>query len=105
VELVRAFSDPADGRHSLQIEVNRRLYMDERTGEKTPGYARLARDIERLVKAICGYATERGSHLCNGHHDHSACGHDHHHPHGHEHGHGHHHPHHGRDHGHSKDEH
>jgi len=107
VELVRAFSDPADGRHSLQIEVNRRLYMDERTGEKTPGYARLARDIERLVKAICGYATERGSHLCDGHHDHdhSACGHDHHHPHGHEHGHGHHHPHHGHDHGHSKDEH
>jgi N-formylglutamate deformylase len=31
VELVRAFSDPQGGRHSLQIEVNRRLYMDERT--------------------------------------------------------------------------
>jgi N-formylglutamate amidohydrolase len=105
VELVRAFSDPADGRHSLQIEVNRRLYMDERTGEKTPGYARLARDIERLVKAICGYAAERGSHACGGHHDHdhSACGHDHHHPYGHDHGH--HHTHHGHDHGHSKDEH
>jgi N-formylglutamate amidohydrolase len=105
VELVRAFSDPADGRHSLQVEVNRRLYMDERTGEKTPGYARLGRDIERLVKAICGYAAERGSHRCeSGHdHDHAACGHHHHghhDHHGHAHGadHGHDHPH-----GHRKD--
>jgi N-formylglutamate amidohydrolase len=102
VELVRAFSDPAVGRHSLQVEVNRRLYMDERTGEKSPGFARLARDIERLVKAICAYASERGSHRCEGRHDHPACGHDHHHPHGHDHGH--HHPHNGQDHGHGKDE-
>src|SRR5438477_9101076 len=29
VELVRAYSDPARGRNSLQIEVNRKLYMDE----------------------------------------------------------------------------
>ena len=39
VELVRAFSDPAGGRHSLQVEVNRRLYMDERTRAKTAGFA------------------------------------------------------------------
>jgi N-formylglutamate amidohydrolase len=89
VELVRAFSDPAAGRHSLQIEVNRKLYLNEATGQKTPGFARLARDIERMVKAICGYATERGSHRCAGDHDHDHCDHDHHH--GHDHGHGHHH--------------
>jgi N-formylglutamate deformylase len=95
VELVRAFSDPAAGRHSLQIEVNRRLYMDERTGEKTPGFARLARDIERMVGAICGYAAERGSHRCDGphDHDHAHCGHDHHHDHHDDHDHGHHHDH------------
>ena len=29
VELVRAFGCPAEGRHSLQIEINRKLYMDE----------------------------------------------------------------------------
>lgn len=97
VELVRAFSDPAAGRHSLQIEVNRRLYMDERSREKTPGFTRLARDLERLVKAVCGYAAERGSHRCaDGHHHdhgHEHCGHDHHHGHDHDH-------HHGHDHGH-----
>jgi N-formylglutamate amidohydrolase len=104
VELVRAFSDPAAGRHSLQVEVNRRLYMDERTGEKTPGYARLARDIERMVKAVCDYAAERGSHQCAGDHDHhhEGCQHGHHHGHGHAHGHDLAHDH---DHGHEHDHH
>ena len=101
VELVRAFSDPTAGRHSLQIEVNRRLYLNERTGEKTPGFARLARDVERLVKSICEYAAERGSHRCEGHHehehDHAHCGHDHGHHHDHDHHHDHHHDH-GHDH-------
>lgn len=106
VELVRAFSDPAAGRHSLQVEVNRRLYLDERTGAKTPGFARLARDIERLVKDVCGYAQERGSHRCDhghGHdHDHGHCGHDHDHAHcGHDH-HGHDHHGHSHDHEHSR---
>lgn len=105
VELVRAFSDPAEGRHSLQIEVNRRLYMDEKTGGKTAGFARLARDIERLVKSICDYAAERGSHRCvAGHahaHDHAHCGHDHAHGHGHGHaGHRHDHDHHDHEHDH-----
>jgi N-formylglutamate deformylase len=103
VELVRAFSDPAAGRHSLQIEVNRRLYMDERTGEKTPGFARIARDIERMVKAICGYAAERGSHACHDDHAHDGCSHDHH-GHGHSHDHAHRHDHdHGPGHAHDHD--
>jgi N-formylglutamate deformylase len=95
VELVRAFSDPGTGRHSLQVEVNRRLYMDERTGAKTPGFARLARDIERMLRAVCAFAAERGSHVCRGDHghDHGHCGHDHHHDHDHSHGHDHDHDH------------
>jgi N-formylglutamate amidohydrolase len=102
VELVRAFSDPEAGRHSLQIEVNRRLYLDERTGQKTPGFARLSRDIERMVRGICDFATERGSHRCDGPHDHEHCGHDHHHGHDHGHGHGSGHSH-GHGHGHDHD--
>ena len=31
VELVRRFGDPARQRHSVQLEINRRLYMDEET--------------------------------------------------------------------------
>ena len=36
VELVRAYSEPAEQKHSLQIEVNRKLYMDEVTREHRP---------------------------------------------------------------------
>src|SRR5258706_14966091 len=88
VELVRAFSDPAAQRHSLQIEVNRRLYLDERTREKTSGYPELKRDIDRLLKTIADYVLERGSHVCRDEHHHHH-GHDH--PHDPDHDHDHHH--------------
>ncbi len=97
VELVRAFSDPKANRHSLQIEVNRRLYMDERTRQKTAGFARLERDIGAMVRRVAAFATER-SHECahdHPHHDHGHHGHSH----GHEHKHGHDHDH-GHDHAH-----
>ena len=89
VELVRAFSDPSRGRHSLQIEVNRRLYMDERTREKAPGFARLQADLDALVGAVSAYAIERGSHACEAGHDHPSHDHGHGQDHGHDHPHGH----------------
>jgi hypothetical protein len=103
VELVRAFSDPSANRHSLQIEVNRKLYMDERTREKTAGFAALRRDLDRLLETVAAYASERGSHLCESHsHDHGHHGHGH--SHGHDHHHDHDHPHnHDHDHGHDHD--
>jgi N-formylglutamate amidohydrolase len=107
VELVRAFSDPAAHRHSLQIEVNRRLYMDEHTRLKAPGFDKLRADIGLMLKVVAQYAGERGSHVCAAGHDHH--GHDHGHDHGHHHqghdhadGHGHDHSH-GTSHNHSHD--
>lgn len=51
-EIVRVCGRPAEGRHSIQIEVNRRLYMDEETLEKTAEYAetkaRLTLFLERM---------------------------------------------------------
>ncbi|HTK00340.1 MAG TPA: N-formylglutamate amidohydrolase [Bordetella sp.] len=52
VEIVRFFGKPAQGRHSLQIEVNRKLYMDEATLRPAPGYARLQSDLRELVAAL-----------------------------------------------------
>jgi N-formylglutamate deformylase len=52
VELVRAYSDPEAGRHSLQIEVNKRLYMDEATREPHGGFAQLQADLMDLVDAL-----------------------------------------------------
>jgi N-formylglutamate amidohydrolase len=46
------YGRPADRLHALQIEINRGLYMDEERLEKSPGFARLAVDLERLVVAL-----------------------------------------------------
>ncbi|HMN86614.1 MAG TPA: N-formylglutamate amidohydrolase [Bauldia sp.] len=43
------YGQPARGLHSLQIEVNRCLYMDEQSLQKTAGYDRLRADITRLA--------------------------------------------------------
>jgi N-formylglutamate amidohydrolase len=59
VELVRRYSDPLHGRNSLQIEINRGLYMDEVSITRTAGFARLKTDITRLVEEVCDYAHAR----------------------------------------------
>jgi len=104
VELVRAFCDPAAHRHSLQIEANRKLYMDERTRQRSSGFAKFKADIDRMLAAVAAHAAERGSHVCRDdtHHHHDHHGHDHQHDHGHHHGHDHDHGHNGG-HGHSHD--
>jgi N-formylglutamate deformylase len=52
VELVRAYSDPRAGRHSLQIEISKRLYMDEATLQKTAGFAVLQKNLSTLLNEI-----------------------------------------------------
>ncbi len=56
VELIRRYSDPARKRHSLQIEVNRGLYMDEQRIERNGGFAVLQANITRLIGEICEFA-------------------------------------------------
>src|SRR5262249_16178497 len=58
-EIVARHGDPAAGRHSLQIEINRGLYMDEARIEKSEAFPRLRRDIDELVRAIAGFVRER----------------------------------------------
>jgi len=55
VELVRAYSNPAARRHSLQIEINKRLYMNEATLAKSAGFAALQGNLTRLLEALAGY--------------------------------------------------
>ena len=52
VELVRAHSNPAAGRHSLQLEVNKRLYLDPATLQKTAGFATLQAHLMQLVDRL-----------------------------------------------------
>ena len=55
VELVRAYSDPKAGRHSLQIEINKRLYMDEATLQKSKGFEVLQSSLSSLLREISKY--------------------------------------------------
>jgi N-formylglutamate deformylase len=52
VELVRRYGDPARHRHSLQLEVNRKLYMDEATLAPHEGLERLRQHLRSLVAAL-----------------------------------------------------
>lgn len=46
------YGRPARGLHALQIEINRGLYMDERTLRKTAGFDALADDMARLAAEL-----------------------------------------------------
>jgi N-formylglutamate deformylase len=52
VELVRRHGQPERQRHSIQLEVNRRLYMDEATLVPHQGLADLRQDLAALVQAL-----------------------------------------------------
>lgn len=52
VELVRAYSDPAQGRHSLQVEINKRVYMNPQSGEKLAHFAVLQRELMGLLEHL-----------------------------------------------------
>ncbi len=46
------YGEPALGRHALQIEINRALYMDEARIERKPALALLAEQMGALVEAL-----------------------------------------------------
>jgi N-formylglutamate deformylase len=52
VELVRRYGDPAHQRHSIQFEINRNLYMDEKSFALTAGYDSLKSVLRSLVEML-----------------------------------------------------
>lgn len=46
------YGRPTFGMHALQIEINRALYMDERTYRPNAGFDRVARDLARLMERL-----------------------------------------------------
>lgn len=46
------YGQPGRGLHAMQIEVNRCLYMDERSLERTAGFARLSADLGHFVEEL-----------------------------------------------------
>ena len=58
-ELVARHSDPAAGRHSLQIELNRALYLDAERFEKTAGFDALKADLDGFLDGMAAFAREQ----------------------------------------------
>ncbi len=52
VEIARRYGQPQHNRNALQLEINRRLYMDETRLEKHEGFARVRRDLTRLFESL-----------------------------------------------------
>ena len=52
------YGRPDDGVHAIQIEINRGLYMNERTLQKTAGFDPLADDLTRFCATLMGLWTE-----------------------------------------------
>jgi N-formylglutamate amidohydrolase len=59
VELVRAFSNPAEGKHSLQVELNKRLYTDATGRDKGAGYDKLAKDLQQLTAVLAEFSKSK----------------------------------------------
>ena len=55
VELVRRYSDPRRGINSLQIEINRALYMDEQTLRRSAGFEGLRADLTTLLRRLAAF--------------------------------------------------
>jgi N-formylglutamate deformylase len=55
-EIISRYGEPRARRHSLQVEINRRLYFDEAQLAKTEGFAKLRADMRRLLAATVDYA-------------------------------------------------
>jgi N-formylglutamate deformylase len=52
--ITRHYGAPRDGVHALQIEIARRLYMDEARVQRAPGMGALRRDVGQLITALAG---------------------------------------------------
>jgi N-formylglutamate amidohydrolase len=59
VEIVRRHGRPHQGRHSLQLEINKALYWDEYKNKKSPNYSALKEDIEKLISKTAQFVTGR----------------------------------------------
>jgi N-formylglutamate amidohydrolase len=61
VEIVGAYGKPATGVHSVQLEINRALYMDEETLTRTANFAKLQQDLTLLLAHLKNWVGARFS--------------------------------------------
>jgi N-formylglutamate amidohydrolase len=52
------YGRPRRGQHALQIEINRAIYMDERSYHRRPGFAQLSEEMAGLVARLGAFAQD-----------------------------------------------
>ncbi|GGH51112.1 hydrolase [Comamonas phosphati] len=58
VELIGRIGQPQQGRHSMQIEIRRPVYMDEDTREPNAGFEPLRARLAELIQVVADYVRE-----------------------------------------------
>lgn len=57
--IVRKYGDPSRGCSTIQIEMNRALYLDEPSVEPTPGFSKLKNSLESLMAVLVAEVRRR----------------------------------------------
>jgi N-formylglutamate deformylase len=58
VELIRAYSNPSRQKHSIQLELNRKLYMNELTLDRHSGYEKLQHNLQVVLSSLNEFVLE-----------------------------------------------
>ena len=59
VELTSRYAQPTRGKNSVQIEINRGLYMDEETGEKSHNFNVIKKDCTEMIRFCTAFAQSK----------------------------------------------
>lgn len=57
--ITQHYGRPSQGRHAVQVEVDRTLYMDEKTLMQNDGYADVKDALDRVTRRIAAYGAEQ----------------------------------------------
>lgn len=63
VELIHAYAQPTQRRHSVQIEINRQLYMNEEDGTIHNGFEKIKKDCTDMVMACTHFVQDYGQRI------------------------------------------
>lgn len=59
VELISRYAQPTRGKNSVQIEINRSLYMNEKTGEKSRNFDVIKNDCTEMIRFCTAFAQSK----------------------------------------------
>jgi len=63
VALIGRIGEPAYQRHSLQIEINRRIYLNEDTRAPSANFGQVQQDLEQVMRVVAEYVRAQMQHL------------------------------------------